>query len=121
MAQFAVEIADEHVDRVLNAVAANYNRQAQILNPDYDESATIPNPDYDSSLPEDPETNPSTIPDPSQVEFIDNPETIAQFANRMVRQFLSDHVQAYEIRLAKQQASDALDTTVVISNPHLQV
>ncbi len=119
MAVFSVDIADEDVTRVLNAVAANYNRPAQILNPDYDESATIPNPDYDSSLPQDPETNPSTIPDPSQVEFIDNPETTAQFANRMVRQFLSDHVQAHEIRLAKQQAADALDTTVVISDPQV--
>lgn len=119
MAVFSVEIADEDVNRVLGAVAANYNRPSQVLNPDYDESATIPNPDYDSSLPEDPDTNPSTIPDPSQVEFIDNPETVAQFCNRIVRQFLSDHVQAYEVRLAKQQAADALDTTVVISDPQV--
>jgi hypothetical protein len=32
MAIFSVEIADQDVDRVINAVAANYNYQEQIIN-----------------------------------------------------------------------------------------
>ena len=119
MAVFSVEIADADVARVLTAVAANYKRPSQVLNPDYDEDATVPNPDYDSSIPEDPDTNPSTIPDPDQEQFIDNPETVAQFANRIVRQFLSDHVQAYEINLAKEQAAEAVNTEVTISDPQV--
>lgn len=48
---------------------------------------------------------------------VDNPETIAQFGNRMVRNFLAENVSAHEIRLAKQQAADALNTNVSISDP----
>ena len=119
MAVFSVEIDDADVARVLTAVAVNYNRPEQIANPDYDEDATIPNPDYDDTIPEDPSTNPSTIPDPNQVALIDNPETSAQFCNRIVRQFLSEHVRAYETQLAKEQAAQGLDTTVVINDPQL--
>lgn len=96
MAQFTIEIADADVDRVLGALAANYNRPDQITNPDFD-------PDQDIS-----ETNP---------EQIDNPETIRQFGNRMVRNFLAENVKAYEVRLAKRQAADALNTDVSISDP----
>ena len=96
MAQFSVEIADADVDRVLGALAANYNRPDQIPNPDFD-------PDQDIS-----ETNP---------EQIDNPETIRQFGNRMVRNFLAENVKAYEVKLAKQQAAAALNTDVSISDP----
>ena len=107
MAIFSIEIADADVSRVLGAVASNYNRPAQIPNPDYDALATIPNPDYDPSLPEHPSTNPSTIPDPSQVELIDNPETEAQFVNRIVREFLADHVKSFEVNEATKQAAEA--------------
>jgi hypothetical protein len=50
-------------------------------------------------------------------EEVDNPETIAQFGNRMVREFLAENVKAYEVRLAKQQAADALNTEVTINDP----
>lgn len=96
MAQFTIEIADADVNRVLGALAANYNRPDQ-----------VPNSDFDSSQ-EPSESNP---------EMIDNPETIAQFGNRMVRNFLAENVKAYEVRLAKQQAADALNTNVLISDP----
>jgi len=118
MAQFSIEIADEDVSRVLGAVAANYNRPEQIPNPAYDPEATIANPDYDPNELESP-SNPSTIPDPNQVQFIDNPETIPQFVNRVVRQFLADHVNAYEIRIAKENAAASADTSVTISDPQL--
>ena len=96
MAQFSVEIADADVARVLTALAVNYNRPAQVVNPDFDESQ------------EESESN---------VRMIDNPETVAQFGNRMVRQFLAENVKAYEVRLAKQQAADALNTDVTINDP----
>ena len=96
MAQFSVEIADADIDRVLGALAVNYNRPDQ-----------VPNPDFDSNQ-EPSESNP---------EMIDNPETLAQFGNRMVRNFLSENVKAHEVRLAKQQAADALNTDVLISDP----
>lgn len=96
MAQFSVEIADADVSRVLTALAANYNRPAQVVNPDFDESQ------------EESETN---------VRMIDNPETVAQFGNRMVRQFLAENVKAYEVRLAKQQAADAVNAEVTINDP----
>ena len=35
MATFSLDIAEEDVGRVLNAISANYNRPEQIQNPDY--------------------------------------------------------------------------------------
>ena len=113
MAVFSVEINDADVVRVLDAVSANYNRPDQVPNPDYD---LVANPDFDDSLPEDPETNPSMVGN-GQDEYIDNPETKAQFANRKVRDFLSDHVKAHEVQVAKQAAINALNTTIDISDP----
>ena len=119
MAQFSIEIADADVNRVLGSVAANYGRPDKIPNPDYDHDATVPNPDYDPSIPEDAITNPSVIPDTSVPESIDNPETIPQFVNRIVREFLAENVKAYEIRVAKEAAAAAADTNVDISDPQL--
>tara|TARA_B100001939_G_C16866340_1_gene584279 strand:+ start:637 stop:936 length:300 start_codon:yes stop_codon:yes gene_type:complete len=99
MAVFSVQIDDADVARVLDAVAANYGRSDQIDNPDF-------NPELD----EDPVSNPLQI---------DNPESKSVFANRMVRKFLSDHVAAYEVKLAKQQAANALNTNVNITDPQV--
>ena len=82
MAQFCITIADSDVDRVITALCKNYGY-----------SSTIPNPNYNPDLPEDPVTNPATIP---------NPESNAQYANRMTRDFLMDHTMAYELELEKQ-------------------
>ncbi len=98
MAQFAIEIADADVDRVMDAVAANYNWVENIPNPDFD------------PLEEISEVNPETIP---------NPENKFVFANRMVRAFLSDHVTAYEIKVAKEAAANAVDTGIDMSDPQL--
>jgi hypothetical protein len=35
----------------------------------------------------------------------------------MVREFLSNNVKAYEIKLAKKQAEEALDTNITINDP----
>ena len=77
MAVFSIEIADEDVNRVLGAVAHNYKRPDQVPNPNFD-------PDQEVG-----EDNP---------ENIDNPETVrrSQFVNRIVREFLADHVNAYD-------------------------
>lgn len=101
MAQFAIEIADEDVDRVLLAVAYNYKR------PD-----SIANPDFNVELPVDPTTNPETIP---------NPETHYQFANRIVREFLAQNVKAYEVKEAKRIAAEeaANNNDPVINDPQL--
>ena len=96
MAEFSVEINDADVSRVLDAIAANYNRPE-----------TVSNPSFDSSLPES-ESNPRTI---------DNPESKAAFSNRIVREFLSEHVNAYEAKAAKQAALDGLPASVTITDP----
>ena len=119
MAVFSVEIADADVNRVLSAIASNYGRPVTVTNPDYDPLASIANPDFDPNEPEHPEDNPTNIPDPNQVELIDNPETTYQFANRIVRQFLSEHVAAYELNVARQAAVDSANTSVNINDPAL--
>tara|TARA_A100001201_G_scaffold96152_1_gene83123 strand:+ start:5978 stop:6274 length:297 start_codon:yes stop_codon:yes gene_type:complete len=96
MAEFKIEIADADVGRVLTSLAANYRRPDQVNNPEFDPLQPVS------------EDNP---------EMIDNPETIAQFGNRMVRQFLSDNVKAYEVKLAKEQAANSIDTSVIINDP----
>ena len=99
MAQFSVEIADADIMRVMDAIAANYKRQVM-----------IENPAFDDQLPEDADTNP---------RMIDNPETVFQFCNRIVRQFLSENVKAYEVRLAKEAAAAAAAAAanIEISDP----
>jgi hypothetical protein len=89
MAQFTIEIADSDVDRVLMSLAVNYRRPTQIKNPD------------------------------NELEMIDNPESIYQFGNRMVRNFLAENVQAYEIKLAKDQAASLINTNVTIEDPSI--
>ena len=117
MALFSVEIADPDVGRVLNALAANYNRPDQVENPDY--PSMIANPDFDDQQPESP-TNQPLVQDPSVPAMIDNPESIAVFGNRMVRQFLADNVKAYEVKVAKQQAAEAAAAAeVTINDPQV--
>ena len=98
MAEFRVEIADADVGRVLTSLAGNYRRPDQIANPDFNSTEPIS------------DDNP---------EMIDNPETLAQFGNRMVREFLSENVSAYEVRLAKEQAVSFVNTNVSISDPEV--
>ena len=110
MATFSLDIADEDVGRVLDAVSANYNRSEQIVNPDYPVDRM---PEIDEhGNPIDPvDENGDLIP-----SKIDNPESKAAFTHRMVRNFLSEHVSGYEIRLAKSQALEGLETDVTLSD-----
>ena len=50
-------------------------------------------------------------------ETIENPESKSAFANRMVRQFLAEHVMAYEKRIAKEQAAAAVNVSISINDP----
>ena len=98
MAQFSIEIADADVDRVMDAISANYNREELVANPDFDPTQEIS------------EENSETIA---------NPENKYVFTNRMVRAFLADHVRAYETRVAKEAAANAVDSSVDISDPQV--
>ena len=97
MASFCIEIPDEGVQRIVDAVCANYKYRT-----------LVDNPDFDSHEDPDPDTNP---------EMIDNPETAGEFTNRMTREFLVGHTRAYEIRRAKTEAISNIDATPVIINP----
>lgn len=55
----------------------------------------------------------------NQGNSIPNPESKAVFANRMVREFIADHVKKYEIDLAKKQLEDLLNNPPVINDPQV--
>lgn len=97
MASFCIEIPDESVQRVVDAVCDSYKYEAQ-----------LDNPHYDPHQEEHPDTNPKKI---------DNPETGGEFTNRMTRRFLIKHTQAYEVRQAKRDAINNISTSPVIINP----
>ena len=46
-------------------------------------------------------------------ELVANPESKYVFANRMVRQFLSDHVKKHEIDLLKKQLEEAINNPTI--------
>ena len=98
MAQHCVEIPDEHLDRVINAIANQYGY-----------SPTVENTDFDTSLPEG-DDNPTTIA---------NPVTIGEFANGVVRDFLINNVKAWESKQAAEAARvaaiEAID--IAITDP----
>ena len=100
MAVFSLEIDDADVQRVFDGVCGNYNWSSQISNPDFEEGAV------------DGEGNP--IP-----ELIDNPESQGDFTHRKVRQFLSDHVAAWELKEARRLAAEAVDVSVNLGNPEV--
>ena len=87
MAQFCVEIPDDKVEQVLNAVGAQYRYQATVVNPAFDDQLAV-----------DPDTNPETVT---------NPENIAQFVNRKTREWLIENVKAYNAKVAAAAARDA--------------
>ena len=107
MAIFQLEIADDDVSRVFDAICSNYGYQANIANPDYV---------LDTSDPENPvepvDGDGSPIPATNA-----NPETQGDFTHKIVRKFLADHVRAYEIDEAKKAAAAAVNATVAISDP----
>tara|TARA_R100001163_G_C5040734_1_gene178938 strand:- start:123 stop:368 length:246 start_codon:yes stop_codon:yes gene_type:complete len=81
MATFSVEIADQDVERVIEAICVNYNRA-------------------------------------ETVDGLDNPESKSIFANRIVREYLSENVRKYELDLLKQTLEDQI-TNPVITDPQV--
>lgn len=116
MAVYSVEMPDADFLRVINAISANYGRPDIVPNPAYT-GPMVDNPAFNPELPED-ESNPRKIPS-VEPETIQNPETKAQFTNRVVRGFLAENVTAYEKRIAIQQAEQGLDTSITIIDPQL--
>ena len=98
MAQYCIDIQDEHIDRVISGVANQYGYQATIDNPHFNE------------LQDEGEDNPRLLP---------NPETIGQFVNGVVRDFLINNVKAWESKqaaeVARVAAIEAVD--IDITNP----
>ena len=98
MAQYCIDIPDEHVDRVISGVANQYGYQATVSNPDFNE------------LEDESEDNPRSLP---------NPETIGGFVNKVVRDFLVNNVRAWESKqaaeVARVAAIEAVD--IAITNP----
>lgn len=101
MAQFSIEIPDDQLAEVLNAMGAQYGYKAQ-----------IPNPDFNREIDEDPVTNPSQIA---------NPEILTVFVNRITREWLENNVKAHNAKVAaaaaKQAAIDA--TNLNITDPQV--
>jgi hypothetical protein len=92
MAIFELEIADGDVQRVFDAICQNYGWKE-----------SVPNPSYTS--------------DNGESKTIENPENKGDFTHRMVRGFLSEHVKAYEVNKARDEAAANINTEVVISDP----
>ena len=108
MAIFELEIGDSDIQRVLDAVAGNYHRPELVENPDY---IVALGEDGGEIFPVDENGDP--IP-----QNIENPETKGSFTHRMVREFLSGHVQSWEIKQAKIAAAESLNTGVEIADPN---
>lgn len=75
MATFSLDIPDDVVSRVVDALAGNYNYRAQIPNPD----------------------NPG--------EMIDNPQSKVDFGMDQIRAFLILNVHSYEVNEAAKEAT----------------
>lgn len=101
MAVFSIEIDDNDVSDVINALCAHYRYKEQ-----------LPNPAYEPPII-DPETNEEVFS--SEPETIPNPESKNQFANRMTRKFLAEHTAAYRKEIAKAAALQSVNTSVNIN------
>jgi len=110
MAIFQLEISDADVQRVFDAICSNYSWPSEVSNPlyeaaqTYDEDGNVVTPVVDEDGVELPQT-------------MSNPETQGDFTHRKVREFLAEHVTAYEVNKAKMAAAAALDASVVITDP----
>lgn len=148
MAQFCVNIADEQVELVIMSICAMYKYVAMVPNPDPNNH---PNPDFNPALPEGEDnlrSIPRLLPNPEYVapvegatqqeimfapsEFIPNPvwnppkmvpnpESPAQFVNRMVRTWIADNVRAYQAQVAAEAARQATlnSVQVEITDPYV--
>jgi len=110
------------------------NKYMMIDNPNY-KPTTIDNPNYDPNVEETAENSPiipndqydinipQQIVDPSydlnhpdRFPTITNPESIFKFANRMVREWLVQNVEAYQVETAANLARDTTLAQIAITN-----
>jgi len=96
VAVFSINISDEDVGRVISAMCQNYGYEAE-----------VPNPDFDVSMLVDAVTNP---------EYIPNPETQSQFANRKTRDFLMENTIAYELKIQRENISPPVPPSITDPN-----
>lgn len=110
MAIFQLEISDADVQRVFDAICGNYGWQSDVVNPLYEAAETF-NEDGSTITPV---VDVAGVAIPSTMS---NPETQGDFTHRKVREFLAEHVTAYEVNAAKAAAAAAVSTSVVITDP----
>jgi len=91
MAIISIDIDVRDESRVFDAIARNFKRKDKLPNPDFD--------------PERPES-------PSNTREIDNPETVEEFVNKIIGNFLQEHVTSFEKKEAKKQAYKDINTKV---------
>lgn len=94
MPKIIIDIDKRDISRVFAAISQNFNRKNK-----------VPNPSFDSNQPESSESNPREI---------DNPESLEDFVERILIEFLSEHVRVAEVRKARRQADDSIDPKVRI-------
>lgn len=95
MATIIIDIDQRDIARVRAAMSKNYNRKDR-----------VPNPTFDPGQPEHPQFNPREI---------DNPESEDDFINRIIREFLIEHVKQVETREARRQAAQNIGDDVRIT------
>lgn len=88
-----ISLTNAQATRLVNVLCAKFNY-----------SATVSNSNFDPELPESPDTNPKTIP---------NPETDKAFAKRMILEQIKEWVRAEEIRKSKRISDHDIDSSFV--------
>ena len=148
MAQFCVGIADEQVQLVITSLCSLYKYVPIVPNPD---PYNHPNPAFDPAQEEGPDnlkSIPQFLPNPEYVEptekstigdvlggppqfilnpdwnppaTIPNPESPYHFVNRMVRNWITENVKAYQAQVAAEAARQAAleATQVEITDPYV--
>lgn len=93
MANISFTIPDAQLARIVNNISQHFNYEAEVTNPA-----------FDPGQPEDPTTNPATIP---------NPESKAQFVKRMVKETMIAWVKAEEKRPVIQTANSDFEDAFI--------
>lgn len=86
MAIISVYIPDSDFQRTLDAICNNYKYQESFTSKEIDPNAEIGQEVITITTP--------------------NPQTKSQFVNQIIRNFISEHVKAYEVELAKKEAEE---------------
>ena len=91
MAIISIEIDVRDESRVFDAIAKNFKRKDKLPNPKFD---------------------PERQESPSNTREIDNPESVEDFVNKIIGDFLQEHVTSFEKKEVKKQAYKDIDTKV---------